>query len=46
MPTLQRSPRTEIPMIVSTMRLIEAAEAVGANAILAMPFDSDEVGTR
>ncbi len=26
-------------------RLIEAAEAVGANAILAMRFDSDEVGT-
>lgn len=26
-------------------RLIEAAEAVGANAVLAMRFDSDEVGT-
>jgi uncharacterized protein YbjQ (UPF0145 family) len=26
-------------------RLIEAAEALGANAILAMRFDSDEVGT-
>ena len=26
-------------------RLVEAAEAVGANAILAMRFDSDEVGT-
>ncbi|MGZ8583175.1 MAG: YbjQ family protein [Actinomycetota bacterium] len=26
-------------------RLIEAAEAVGANATLAMRFDSDEVGT-
>jgi len=26
-------------------RLIETAEAMGANAILAMRFDSDEVGT-